>query len=225
MSAKSAVPPVPKGYFDLPEPGPRVGVDVREYLHWKDVAERRLWFNTSIMSLDYSETPIYTTLLASDIVHHIIQYNRDDDGVPIESRKIIKLYINSPGGMQFEGTGLVDAILASETPVYTYNVGLCASMAFMIYIAGHRRFTFPHATFLLHDGQQGGFTSSSKFQDTADFGKRYDQEVIKEIILKQTKITEKVYKDYLRIEWYMLPKDALKYGVAHQIINSISEII
>ena len=72
--------------FDLPGNVERIGTDIREYLHHKDVAERRLWFNTSVTSLEYADTPLCDTLLVTDIVHHIIQYNRDDDGMPVENR-------------------------------------------------------------------------------------------------------------------------------------------
>ena len=167
-----------------------------------------------------------TTLLVTDIVHHIIQYNRDDEGLPVEHRKRpIKLYINSPGGDIYEGFALIDAIRLSKTPVYTYNVGVCASMGFLIYIAGHKRFTFPHAMYLLHDGINGSISSTSKFIDTADFSKRYEKEVIKTFILQQTKISEKEYTDHQRVEWYMLPNDAIKLGVAHEIAQTLDDLL
>lgn len=123
-------------YFDLPAAEPRVNTAIDEYLHHKDIAERRLWFNTSVASMDDVDVVDSTTLLVTDIVHHIIQYNRDDENIPTENRKPIKLYVNSPGGDIYEGFALVDAIQLSKTPIYTYNVGTCASMAFLIYIAG-----------------------------------------------------------------------------------------
>lgn len=213
------------GYFDLPKLEPRINTAIDEYLHHKDIAERRLWFNTSVASMEDVDVVDSTTLLVTDIVHHIIQYNRDDVDIPVDKRKPIKLYINSPGGDTYEGFALIDAIQLSKTPVYTYNVGMCASMGFLIYIAGHKRFTFPRAIYLLHDGFNGSFSSSSKFLDTADFNKRHEQEVIKTYVLQQTSISEKDYADHLRVEWYMLPSDAIKLGVTHTIASSIDELL
>lgn len=213
------------GYFDLPKLEPKINTAIDEYLHHKDIAARRLWFNTAVSSMEDVDVVDSTTLLVTDLVHHIIQYNRDDEGMPAESRKPIKLYINSPGGDMYEGFALIDAIQLSTTPVYTYNVGMCASMGFLIYIAGHKRFSFPRAMYLLHDGFNGSVNTTSKFLDTADFSKRYEKEVIKTYVLQQTKIGEKDYADHLRIEWYMLPSDAIKLGVTHKIAETIDEIL
>lgn len=213
------------GYFDLPALEPKINTAIDEYLHYKDVSERRLWFNTSVAGMDDVDVVDATTLLATDIVHHIIQYNRDDEGVPVDKRKPIKLYINSPGGDIYEGFALIDAITISKTPVYTYNVGMCASMGFLIYIAGQKRFILPRSMFLLHDGFNGSWSSSSKFIDTAEFSKRYESEVIKAYVIQQTRISDEDYDKHLRVEWYMLPKDAIELGVAHTIAVSIDEII
>lgn len=222
---RSARQPAKLGYFDLPNLEPRVNTAIDEYLHHKDIAERRLWFNTSVASMDDVDVVDSTTLLATDIVHHIIQYNRDDEDIPVEKRKPIKLYINSPGGNTYEGFAIIDAIQLSKTPVYTYNVGICASSGFLIFIAGHQRFTFPHATFLLHDGRNGSIDSSSKFIDTAEFSKRYEKEVVKIYVINQTTISEKEYDEQLRVEWYMLPSDAIKLGIAHQIARTMDDIL
>ena len=213
------------GYFDLPKLEPKINTAIDEYLHHKDIAERRLWFNMAVTSMEDVDVVDSTSLMVTDIVHHIIQYNRDDVDIPVDKRKPIKLYINSPGGDTYEGFALIDAIELSKTPVYTYNVGMCASMGFLIYISGHKRFTFPRSIYLLHDGFNGSFSSGSKFLDTADFNKRYEQEVIKAYVLKQTQISKEDYDDHLRVEWYMLPSDAIKLGVAHEIAKTIDEIL
>ncbi|MBR2695736.1 ATP-dependent Clp protease proteolytic subunit [Candidatus Saccharibacteria bacterium] len=212
-------------YFDLPAAEPRVNTAIDEYLHHKDIAERRLWFNTSVASMDDVDVVDSTTLLVTDIVHHIIQYNRDDENIPTENRKPIKLYVNSPGGDIYEGFALVDAIQLSKTPIYTYNVGTCASMAFLIYIAGHKRFTLPRAMFLLHDGFNGSINSSSKFIDTAEFSKRYEKEIVKAHVLGRTQISEEEYDKHLRVEWYMLPSDAIRLGVADKIASSMDDLL
>ena len=214
------------GYFDFSKyPEPKVTAFVNEMLFYEDIEARRLWFNTEVKTREEAGCYDATTLLVTDIVHHIIQFNRDDEGIPAENRKPIKLYINCPGGWLYEGFALIDAIMLSETPVYTYNVGVCASMGFLIYIAGHKRITFPRAMFLHHDGQTGDWGSTSKFLDSADFNKRYEQEVIRAFVLQQTKITAKLYDKNQRVEWYMLPSDAISHGIAHTIAKTMSEIL
>jgi len=217
----------PTGYFDLPRTEPHINTAIDEYLHLKDIADRRLWFNVSIASMDEVDVVDSTTLLATDIVHHIIQYNRDDTiaDIPVDKRKPIHLYINSPGGNTYEGFAVVDAILTSKTPVYTYNVGMCASMGFMVFIAGHRRFTFPRAFFLHHEGKTGDWNTTGKFLDMADFTKRYEKEIVKDYVLRQTKISEKSFDEHMHVEWYILAKEAIELGIADKIVSSIDDIL
>ena len=217
-----------KNYFDLSQSTqnlPRINSGIDEYLFYQDIQARRLWFNTSVEPREESEVYDSTTLLVSDIVHHILQFNRDDADIPPSERTPIKLYINSPGGDKYEGFALIDAIQLSQTPVYTYNVGTCASMGFLIFIAGHKRFTLPRAMFLLHDGQNSGWGSTSKYIDAAEFDKRYEKEVIKPYVLQQTTITSKIYDSHLRVEWYMLPKDAIELGVAQEVAKTIDDLL
>jgi len=91
----------------------------------EDLEGRRLYLNGEI-----DENVI------DNVVYHIMRYNRIDKGIPVSERKPIILYINSPGGSVVDGYGVIDTILLSETPVYTVNVALCASMGFLIYLAG-----------------------------------------------------------------------------------------
>ena len=107
-------------------------------LEFEEIRNRRLYINS-----------IIDEEIISSIVFHILKYNREDKGVPIESRKPIILYINSPGGSVIDGYGLIDAILCSKTPVYTVNQALCASMGFLIFLAGQKRFSMPRSEFLL----------------------------------------------------------------------------
>jgi ATP-dependent Clp protease protease subunit len=82
-----------------------------------DREHRRLYLNSEI---DES--------IIDSLAYMIMKYNRDDVGKPIEKRDAIILYINSPGGSVTDGFGLIDIMLASKTPVYTVNQGICYSM-------------------------------------------------------------------------------------------------
>lgn len=47
---------------------------------------------------------------------------------------------------------LCEIIRLSKTPVYTIAIGITASAASMIYLAGHKRFATNNAYFLFHHG-------------------------------------------------------------------------
>ena len=182
-----------------------------------DLDNRRLYINYEI-----------DEMVIESIVYQIMRFNRQDLGKPIEDRLPIKLYINSPGGNVVDGYGLIDAIITSKTPVYTINQAMCASMGFLIFIAGQKRFTMPHAEFLMHDGSTMGWDSTAKMKDRMDFELNEVEAMTREYIIEHTKITEKLYKEKYRCEWYFLPKKAKELGVADCIIGEdcdIDEII
>ena len=137
----------------------------------------------------------------------------------------ISLYINSPGGNLNEGFALIDAIKISKTPVYTINVGQWSSMSFLIGITGHKRFSLPSATFLMHDGSSGAFGSTSKVQDCVEFEKRFKNEVIKKHVLDHSKMQAVDYDALARVEYYLLPKDALERGFIDKIVDDIDAIL
>ena len=183
----------------------------------EDYDDRRLFLNSEI-----DESVI------TSIAYHILRYNRLDKGKPIEERKPILLYLNSPGGSVSDGLGLIDTILQSKTPVYTINQALCASMGFLIFIAGHKRYTMKHSEFLMHDGSTFTWDSTAKAKDRLDFETNELEKSMRDYIISRTNIDEQLYEEKYRVEWYMLSDIAKQYGVCDYIIGEdcdLDEII
>ena len=105
---------------------------------------------------------------------------------------------------------------------------MCASMGFLIFIAGQKRYTMPHAEFLMHDGANFACDSTAKMKDRMDFELGEMEEMTKQYIISRTKIDDALYKEKYRMEWYFLPKLAKEVGVADFIVGEdcdIDEII
>lgn len=199
------------------DPKSMLTLDITDLNYMEDREGRRLFLNQ-----DIDESVI------DQFVYEILRYNRADKGKPIEERTPIKLYISSMGGSVTDGFGLIDAIITSKTPIYTINQAMCASMGFLIFIAGHKRYTMPHAEFLMHDGSNMAYGSTAKMKDRMDFELGEIEAMTKEYIINHTKISDKVYKEKYRMEWYFLPETAKEYGVADFIVGKdcdIDEII
>lgn len=178
-----------------------------------DAEARRLYLNSEV------DEGVIDTL-----AYMIMEYNRQDEGIPAEERKPIRLYINSPGGNVYDGFGLCSAIKTSVTPIYTINQALSASMGFMIYIAGQKRFSMPYSVFLLHDGSTFDYGSSSKVGDRIEFEREQLGEMIREYVTSNTKITKEVYDQNYRREWYFLPHEGKEIGVVDYIIGEDCDI-
>lgn len=191
----------------------------------QEIQERRIYLFGEINASDREDLPLEDKMNVSMVVRLIVKFNREDAGVEIEKRKPIKIYINSPGGEVYEGFPLISAIELSKTPVYTYNVGQWSSMAFLIGITGHKRFSLPNMMFLMHDGSDFMYGSSGKVQDEAKFRERYERDVIRAHILRHSRMKETEYEILNRVEYYMLPDDALSHGFIDVVVSDIDEVI
>lgn len=184
-----------------------------DYFYLQDIKSRKFYLNGEINQFS-----------VADIVRHILQYNSEDRGVPVEERKPILLYISSVGGEVDSGYELIDAIEMSLTPVYTVVLGSAYSMAFLISLAGHKRYAMPNAKYLMHDGYNGASGSTMKVYDTMEFQKRAEERT-KEYIIAHSQLTPEEYDAKLRVEWYMFADEALEKGFVDYIVDKADVFI
>ena len=146
-------------------------------------------------------------------------WNRADEenNIPREEREPIKFFIDSPGGELVAAFTLINAIELSKTPVWTINIGAAYSAGFFIFIAGHKRVSYPLASFLFHEGSTGGgFYDAHKFRNQADFYNKQLQQ-LKEHTLKYTNISEKEYQTIMKDDYWLTAEEAIEKGVADEI--------
>lgn len=201
-----------RGYYDFePEFEEKLieGGLVDDVFYIRDLQQRKLFINSDIDEISVSET-----------VKHIMQFNREDNlnSVNPMKRTPILLYITSNGGDVGAGFELIDTILNSKTPVYTINLGYQYSMAFLIGLAGHKRFSMPNAKFLMHDGSSFVYGTGTKVQDQMEFQKRVEER-IKDYVLENSNLNSELYDEKLRVEWYMFADEAKKRGFVDYIIG------
>jgi ATP-dependent Clp protease protease subunit len=155
-----------------------------------------------------------------DVIHHIIRWNREDAGKPVEERKPVKLFINSYGGDLVACNSAIDTIKLSKTPVYTYNLGKAFSAGGLLLMAGHKRFTYANSVVLIHQGSSGASGTTSQVIDQVEFQKRQEERV-KSYILGATKITPEQYKDKFKEEWFFFGDESIELGVADELITEL----
>jgi membrane-bound ClpP family serine protease len=81
-------------------------------------------------------------------------------------KKRIQVWINSPGGNIMQAMNIFSAILKSTTPVDTYNVGVCASSAGLVFMAGRKRYMSDYAQFMTHPPYGGDDKSYEAFKSS-----------------------------------------------------------
>jgi len=137
-----------------------------------------------------------------------------------DSKRDIKLYINSPGGSVTAGLAIYDTMQYLKCPVSTICIGLTASMAAVILAAGTKgkRFALPNAEILLHQVAGGAQGQAVDIEITAKQIVKM-KEKLNNILAKHTgqqlsKITTDTDRDF-----YLSAEEAKKYGLIDEVIG------
>jgi ATP-dependent Clp protease protease subunit len=179
---------------------------------YKNLQDRVLWIDDEIC--DYS----------LEYARYIMQWNKEDKGIPVDQRRSIALLFFSPGGDLSVNNLLVDTISMSTTKIIGINCGMAASAACFIYLACHERYTFPNAQFLIHQGA-GSFEGTYDIVVSAIMNYQREIENLGKFVLSRTNIPEDVFENHYSTDWYLDATEALEYGVCSKIITSLDEII
>lgn len=171
---------------------------------------------------------VLNNLILDDILENVIlsilKWNKEDKNIPVEHRKPIWLYLQSPGGSSVIGFNLIDTITASETPVNTLCFAQCASMGFLIFLAGHKRYAFPNSVLMMHEGQITVINNASKAKDFMEFND-LSEERCKNFVLSHSKITSDFYDEIYKKEFYMYANEKGKeLGCVDYIIGEDVEL-
>jgi len=159
-----------------------------------------------------------------EMIKLIMRWNQEDKEIPVEQRKPITIYIMSDGGYMSYMWAMLDAMLTSKTPIITVNLGVAASAASLIYLAGTKRLMMPTATVIIHEGSTEVAGDANKVMDAT---RNYNKELakMKEFILSRTQIPPRVLNKKAKDDWYIDANTCLEYGVCHKIVQSLDEIM
>ena len=200
---------IPESTANLQLPDPQL----RDY--YRDEENRIFWLDSEI---DDS---------ALDLVKMIIRCNGEDKGKPIEERKPITVFIDSPGGSVEVLYAIVKAMRASKTIIRTVNYCTCFSAASEILAAGTKgyRYCMPGAVVMCHSGsmQLGGTVGN------VDATKKWCDALCKrctDMFLENTGIDAKTYKKKTGTnnDWYLFEDEAVEYGIADKVIEDLDEL-
>ena len=175
--------------------------EVSNYNFWRMYNDRILLLEEDIEVWDYH------------IVKDIIEFNKEDMGVPVEERKPIIILINSNGGYLDVTLSICDAIAISKTPVWTVNMGQALSGGCLVFLMGDKRYAMKNSWAMCHAGSGGiqGNYNETKEQSKV-WGAQID--VMNNIILSQTGMDKKVYGRNKNKDWYLDLETQLKYNFA-----------
>jgi ATP-dependent Clp protease protease subunit len=110
--------------------------------------------------------------------------------------------------------------------VETHNFGSAISIALVLFCAGKKRLSVPHATFLLHgvqvNFQQGAALEEKQLEERLK-GLKLDMENIAGIIAANTGKSEQEVMKAMLERTTLNPEEALKFGLVHEIKEPLFE--
>jgi ATP-dependent Clp protease, protease subunit len=135
----------------------------------------------------------------------------------------IWLYINSPGGDCYSGLAIYDTMQMIKAPVYTCVMGLAASMAYVLSIAGEKkhRYALPHSRLMMH--QPWGGPGAVQATDLEIYNVEMQElktDLITIIAQHTKKDKETVRVDAERDMWFTA-KRAQEYGAIDKILTKL----
>jgi ATP-dependent Clp protease protease subunit len=138
-----------------------------------------------------------------------------------DSKRDIKLYINSPGGSVTAGLAIYDTMQYLKCPVSTICIGLTASMAAVILAAGTKgkRFALPNAEMLLHQVAGGAQGQAVDIEITAKQIVKMKEKLNQILATHTGQPLDKVVKDTDR-DFYLSAEEAKEYGLIDEVIGS-----
>lgn len=137
-----------------------------------------------------------------------------------DSKKDIKIYINTPGGSVTDGLAIYDTMQYVKADVSTICVGLAASMGALLLAAGAKgkRFALPNSQVLIHQvmgGAEGQATDVKiRAEQILKIKDRLNAIFAKHTSQPLNKVEEDTDRDY-----YMTADEATRYGVIDKVIK------
>lgn len=139
------------------------------------------------------------------------------------NKKMITIYINTPGGCWFNGMGIYDTIKFIKSPVKIIGTGQVMSMGTVIFQACRYRYLLPNCTFMIHDGSDGYGGVAKNFEAWGDYSKEIRQKMyeiyLSKIIKKHKKYTIKKVEELCTHDNIMSSEMTVKIGLADKVIK------
>ena len=136
-----------------------------------------------------------------------------------DSGKDISIYINSPGGSVYAGYGVYDTMQFINSDVSTICIGIAASMAAVLLVAGEKgkRFALKHSRVMIHQPLGGAQGQASDIEITAREIGKVKKELYTIISDHSGQPFDKVALDSDRDYW-MTSAEAKDYGMVDDVL-------
>ncbi len=152
------------------------------------------------------------------IVAQLLYLEAEDSSEPIH------MYISSPGGSVMAGLAILDTMQLITAPVYTYAMGMVASMAAVLFTCGEKghRYMLPNAEVMIHQPLGGTSGQASDIEIQAKHIMSLKKRLYKILSKATGKHVKTIEKESDR-DNYFEAEQAIAFGLADTILSSITK--
>lgn len=140
----------------------------------------------------------------------------------------ITIIMNNPGGDEYDGFAIYDAIQACHNHVTIVVYGKAMSMGGIILQAADKRIMSRNSRFMMHYGQFGISANAKDVYQWVEDNKKIDTLMedifIEKMIEKDPKITRKKLQEMLKADFIVDAKEAVELGLADAILGEEEEV-
>ncbi len=138
------------------------------------------------------------------------------------------ILISSSGGTVFHGLSAYNYLKGIPVEIITHNFGTVDSIACVLFCAGSKRYSVPHARFLLHgvsyNFAQGERLEEKQLEERLK-GLRLDIENIARVIAANTNKNEEEIIQAMLDRATLNPEQAKEFGLVHEIKAQLLETV
>lgn len=132
--------------------------------------------------------------------------------------KDVNILINSGGGSLFEGVAMYNRLKMHKGKVRTKVIGIAASSASIIAMAGDEIEIAPTGTIMIHNGSIPVFANKEQMRETADLLEQFDDNIAN-LYHTVTGITVDEIKAMMTNETFIIGDKAIELGFATALID------
>ena len=136
----------------------------------------------------------------------------------------VSIYINSPGGIYSDGVAIYNLLKESGKKITTVNIGIAASAAAIIFLAGDKRIMSSSALLMYHNVQVVDlYGNKEKLAKVSSELAKMDAD-IENLVLKNSQLDINKLRNLMKSEEYITGWEAVDYGLATEYDFAIKAV-
>ena len=166
-----------------------------------------------------AKTPRLIKIIGSIGPDSYREFSDQMDVLEQESKADIKIELFSDGGDAEAGLAFYSRIRASTCYVIVMGIGLVASAATIILVAGEGRLMYPEAWFMTHEDGLTKFTGKVTDIEAMANAMRRQEKQWNKILEERTGVHADVWANWNRTDRYFTAQECLELGIIDEIVG------